>query len=199
MIIRKSCLQDLPYLYDICLRTGNAGKDATDLFEDKFMLGSYYAAPYVIHSPEDCFVVVENGQVCGYILSAKHSNDFYAWMSKNWLPQLAENYKNGFVPKSENEKNLLETIMKCERVKLNSWIEEYPAHLHIDILDCMQGKGVGKQLMNTLLEHLKSEKVPGLHLGVDIKNENAVAFYKKMGFSVLEEKDWGYFLGIKLN
>ena len=164
MIIRKSCLQDLPYLYDICLRTGNAGKDATDLFEDKFMLGSYYAAPYVINSPEDCFVVVENGQVCGYILSTKHSNNFYKWMSENWLPQLSENYKNGFAPKSENEKNLLETIMKCERVKLNSWIDEYPAHLHIDILDCMQGKGVGKQLMNALIEHLRSEKVPGLHL-----------------------------------
>lgn len=32
MIIRQSCIQDLPYIYDICLKTGNSGKDATDSF-----------------------------------------------------------------------------------------------------------------------------------------------------------------------
>ena len=69
MIIRKSCLQDLPYIYEICLKTGASGKDATELFNDKNMLGSYYAAPYIVNSPKDCFVVVENGLVCGYILS----------------------------------------------------------------------------------------------------------------------------------
>lgn len=199
MLIRQACLQDLPYIYDICLRTGNAGKDATDSFNDKFMLGSYYAAPYVVNSPDDCFVVVENGLVCGYILSTKNTNNFYAWMNENWLPEIKENYKFGFDSKTSREESMLNTIIKGCDLEKSSWIEDYPAHLHIDILDCMQGKGVGKQLMNTLIEHLKSEKVPGLHLGVDINNENAIAFYKKMGFSVLEEKEWGYFLGLKLN
>lgn len=198
MIIRQSCIQDLPYIYDICLKTGNSGKDATDSFFDKNMLGAYYAAPYIVNSPKDCFVVVENGLVSGYILSAKDTNAFYSWMNKSWLPNIRETYKTGFVSKSEREKSLLETILSDCQSENASWIKDFPAHLHIDILDSLQGKGIGKQLMNTLFQHLKTENISGIHLGVDKANENAQGFYKKIGFSVLEEKDWGFVLGKKL-
>lgn len=198
MIIRQSCIQDLPYIYDICLKTGNSGKDATDSFFDKNMLGAYYAAPYIVNSPKDCFVVVENGLVSGYILSAKDTNAFYSWMNNSWLPNIRETYKTGFVSKSEREKSLLETIFTDCQSENASWIKDFPAHLHIDILDSLQGKGIGKQLMNTLFQHLKTENISGIHLGVDKANENAQGFYKKIGFSVLEEKDWGFVLGKKL-
>lgn len=198
MIIRQSCIQDLPYIYDICLKTGNSGKDATDSFFDKNMLGAYYAAPYIVNSPKDCFVVVENGLVSGYILSTKDTNAFYSWMNNSWLPNIRETYKTGFVSKSEREKSLLETILSDCQSETGSWIKDFPAHLHIDILDSLQGKGIGKQLMNTLFQHLKTENISGIHLGVDKANENAQGFYKKIGFSVLEEKDWGFVLGKKL-
>ena len=198
MIIRQSCIQDLPYIYDICLKTGNSGKDATDSFFDKNMLGAYYAAPYIVNSPKDCFVVVENGLVSGYILSTKDTNAFYSWMNNSWLPNIRETYKTGFVSKSEREKSLLETIFSDCQSETGSWIKDFPAHLHIDILDSLQGKRIGKQLMNTLFQHLKTENISGIHLGVDKANENAQGFYKKIGFSVLEEKDWGFVLGKKL-
>ena len=198
MIIRQSCIQDLPYIYEICLKTGASGKDATELFNDKNMLGSYYAAPYIVNSPKDCFVVVENGLVCGYILSTKDTNSFYSWMNNSWLPPIRENYKNGFIPKSDTEKSLLNTILKdCESEK-SSWIKDFPAHLHIDILDTLQGKGMGRKLMEKLFDNLGSQNISGIHLGVDKNNQNAQGFYKKIGFSVLEEKEWGFVLGYKL-
>ena len=104
---------------------------------------------------------------------------------------------------SQNEgfqlvQSLLETIFSDCQSENASWIKDFPAHLHIDILDSLQGKGIGKQLMNTLFQHLKTENISGIHLGVDKANENAQGFYKKIGFSVLEEKDWGFVLGKKL-
>lgn len=199
MIIRKSTIQDLPYIYDICLKTGDSGKDATPFFEDAAMLGSYYAAPYVVHSPNDCFVVIEDGLVSGYILSTKDTNPFYEWLNGEWLSSIQEMYKNGFTPKSEKESSLLKTIMKGAELEKSSWLKDYPAHLHIDLLPRLQGKGAGKALMNTLFNHLASLGVCGVHLGVDINNQNAIGFYKKIGFSVLEEKEWGFVLGKKLS
>jgi ribosomal protein S18 acetylase RimI-like enzyme len=74
----------------------------------------------------------------------------------------------------------------------------YPAHLHIDILPIAQGKGMGKVLMNEFINELKNQKVPGLHLEVGKANENAIEFYKHLGFLVLKEYEYSYAMGIKL-
>lgn len=43
--------------FDICLKAGDAGKDATHLFKDKDILGSRYVGPYLTLDPELCFVL----------------------------------------------------------------------------------------------------------------------------------------------
>ena len=54
--IRRAVLSDLPYLYEICLKTGDSGNDATEFFLDPFVLGQYYAAPYLLYPAGICFV-----------------------------------------------------------------------------------------------------------------------------------------------
>ncbi|MBB1139895.1 N-acetyltransferase [Myroides sp. WP-1] len=46
-----------------------------------------------------------------------------------------------------------------------------------------QGKGIGKELMQFV-----KQKKSTLELGVYAKNTNSIAFYKKQGFVVVEEK-----------
>jgi ribosomal protein S18 acetylase RimI-like enzyme len=75
------------------------------------------------------------------------------------------------------------------------WLADYPAHLHIDLLPRIQQKGIGRNLMDALFAELARQKVRGLHLGVGSSNTGAVAFYKRTGFSVLEEEEWGFTLG----
>ena len=55
--IRNVNLSDIPYIYDICLKTGLSGKDATKEYSDPYILGQCYAAPYVHFEPNLCFVV----------------------------------------------------------------------------------------------------------------------------------------------
>jgi len=75
------------------------------------------------------------------------------------------------------------------------WLTDYPAHLHIDLLPGIQGKGQGRILINTLFNELVQKGVSGLCLGVGSSNLGAIAFYRKMGFSVLEEHEWGFTMG----
>lgn len=61
-------------------------------------------------------------------------------------------------------------------------LEEYPGHLHIDILEPYHRKGFGRQLVEVFLAKLKEMGCTGVHLGMVATNDNAGKFYSSMGF-----------------
>jgi len=197
--IRRAVYSDLPYFYEICLKTGDGGKDASALFSDPYLIGHYYAAPYLACQSGICFVAEYEYRPQGYIVAVPDTVSFKQGMEEHWLPPLRKRYPRPFPPaRSEKEKEIIEHIH--ERIfpvdiAEQPWLTDYPAHLHIDLLPCLQGKGQGRALIDTLFYELAQKGVPGLHLGVGSSNAGAIAFYKKMGFSVLKEHDWGLTLG----
>lgn len=60
-----------------------------------------------------------------------------------------------------------------------------------------QGKGVGKLLVNFILNDIKPKKATGLELNVNRHNK-ALHFYQKLGFKIIREEDIdigaGYFM-----
>lgn len=75
---------------------------------------------------------------------------------------------------------------------------EYPAHLHIDLLPVVQGGGVGRRLIATLLDELRRRGVRGVHLGVDPQNVGAAAFYERLGFERLPSPEGSVRYGIRI-
>lgn len=61
-------------------------------------------------------------------------------------------------------------------------VEQYPAHLHIDILSSHQGQGWGEKMINTLLQKLRANAIPGIYLGMVAENHRAHKFYDRIGF-----------------
>ncbi len=74
----------------------------------------------------------------------------------------------------------------------------YPAHLHIDLLPHLQGRGIGKSLMETFFQAVQEKGISGIHLGVDGRNTHAYGFYERMGFTILEQQSWGSVFGKQL-
>jgi ribosomal protein S18 acetylase RimI-like enzyme len=60
-------------------------------------------------------------------------------------------------------------------------LERYPSHLHINLLRAAQGMGVGRRLMTTLFDQLRTDGSIGVHLGVDPRNDRAIGFYEHLG------------------
>ena len=194
--IRQAQLTDLPYIYHICLSTGNSGTDASALLSDAFIVGQYFAAPYLIHEIETCFVLEMNSIPVGYILGAADTENFNTWMNTSWLPQIRKYYPPTMAPKSDLEKFLIDIInTDCH---FPDFISVYPSHLHIDLLPVAQKQGFGKKMISTLMEELKSKGSIGLHLSVGEKNVNAIGFYKKLGFSELNREAGSVLMGIHL-
>jgi GNAT superfamily N-acetyltransferase len=60
---------------------------------------------------------------------------------------------------------------------------EYPGHLHIDLLPEFQGRGFGKRLTDVLLEKMRNNgEGKGVHLIMAGDNINAQGFYMHLGF-----------------
>ena len=199
--IRRAVPSDLPYLYEICLKTGDAGNDATELFRDPFVLGQHYAAPYLLYPAGICFVAEHECRPQGYIVAAPDTLAFRKWMEEQWLPPLRKRYPLPVPPalfRSELEQRIIEHFHVRQYPPYTGappWFTEYPAHLHIDLLPGIQRKGRGRALVDALFAELTRQGVSGLHLGVSAENPNAIAFYQKVGFTVVNEFIGGFTFG----
>jgi ribosomal protein S18 acetylase RimI-like enzyme len=188
---------DLSRLYDICVQTGDCGRDITAEYPDPDLFGHYYAAPYAVLEPDLCFVLTGDGVPCGYVLGARDSEEFGRRLEQEWLPVLREHYP---LPAAEDDSPAANMTRAIHRGYLaNPEMAGYPAHLHIDLLPYAQGLGLGRGLMERFLCRLGELDVPAVHLGVAGKNERAIAFYKRMGFKILGEQAWGFYMGLILD
>ncbi len=233
--IRKCTPSDLPYVYKICFITGMNGQDASPFYNDEFLLGQYYAAPYVLYSPEFSFILEDSNKIPqGYILGC---DDTLAFDKKRceFLKGLVDFCRLNQNNKSDFEKSLKTMIVqevddfyKEEVCKTNTefgeskstdsdgistnnistsetpagnpdtntkLLSEYPAHFHIDISPAMQGQKLGHELIKTFTDALRTAGIKGVHLGVGGENQRAVNFYKKEGFEILRNEEWGFTMG----
>jgi ribosomal protein S18 acetylase RimI-like enzyme len=194
--IRNYHPSDLPALYRICLKTGDSGKDASDIYADPDLLGHIYAGPYVHFEPDLCFVATQADKPYGYILGTRDSQKFYEKCEKEWFPVLRNQYNLPGQEDKSVESNIIRKLH--QKFETETGLEEYPAHLHIDILPEGQGFGLGWKLMKIFMDKLRELNVKGLHLGVGKKNQNAVKFYKHIGFKLFREFDYHLILCLEL-
>lgn len=196
MTRREFHWSDMPDLYRICLLTGDNGSDATGQVDDA-ILGHIFAAPYAVFEPELCTIQLVDHQPSGYILGVKDSKLFAELTEKNWWGPLRKKYPRPEAKDTSRQAELVRAIHEGYRYSPGV-IEDYPAHLHIDLLPNAQGSGLGVALMNRFLDQLREQKVPGVHLGVSKKNERAVKWYPRFGYQILSENNDGIVYGLKL-
>lgn len=168
-------------LVEICVRTADAGADATGMLPDDRLWAEIFVLPYVVRHPEFASVVrSETGRATGYIVGTPDTVAFEAWFRDEWWPERAGRWEPG-PPRQEG---LLRYAAGRGR-DAEPYAAEYPAHLHIDLLPELQGQGWGRRLIDTLIDDLRRAGVPGVHLVAGADNAGAAAFYPRVGFTPL--------------
>ena len=194
--IEPAGLHDLPGAYRVCLLTGDAGQDASAIYRDPDLLGHLYVGPYLAQGSGTQLVVVDEAGVCGYLLSADDTVRFEAWAERHWWPRLRARYP--LVDDGSRDAELLRVIHASEPTPTRL-ADEYPAHLHIDLLERARGRGLGGELVGLLLAELRHRRVPGVHLSVDARNANAIGFYEHLGFGEVAREPGGSIMGLRLD
>jgi len=195
--IRSYKSADTSAVYEICLKTGNSGQDATHLFSDPLVLGHIYVGPYMEFEPQSVFILEDDQGPCGYIMGVLDSQTYYQWMHSEWLPKIRVNYKKptGNPDTWDETAKITDLLFHPVSQRL---LPDYPAHLHIDLLSRAQGKGQGKLLMDRFIDYLKYNKIPGLHLELSSNNDRAFNFYRKYGIEELDRDKESIIMGYHL-
>jgi GNAT superfamily N-acetyltransferase len=191
---------DAQALRDVCLRTAQAGGDATGLYVSDALMPDVFATPYVEFAPDLAFVLdaAPEGGVQGYVLGVADTARFVSWFRAVWVPKLALAYEHVAPPRTRCE--LIRHLGFTPERMLIPELGRYPAHLHIDILPPLQRQGWGRALMNALVAALRERRVPGLHLTMDAANVEARRFYDRLGFRELaSSKPEAPTLGIEIS
>lgn len=172
---------DEPALADVCLRTADAGADATGLLADDGLWAEVFVLPYVARHPDLAFVVEsDDGRVVGYAVAAPDTRAFEAWFRDEWWPRFAERWPHPGAVRSRQDDLVRYAYARAPGAE--PYGDTYPAHLHIDLLPEAQGQGWGRGLIDTLLEALRAAGVTGVHLVATTRNTGALAFYDRLGF-----------------
>jgi ribosomal protein S18 acetylase RimI-like enzyme len=184
--IRPAEACDVDAAYEVCLRTGDDGRDAAHLFDDPKVLGHIFVGPYLKLEPELALVLEDGLGVCGYALGALDSRRFYDAYVAQWLPEIRRQYPApGGDPARWTRTQKVVYEYHHPDIFLPEPYAEYPSHLHIDLLARAQGRGLGKEMMQVLLDVLIAKRSAGVHLGMGATNARAEHFYKKLGFHEL--------------
>lgn len=182
---------DLPAVYDICVRTADAGGDARGLYSSDRLMGDLFAAPYVTLEPEHAHVLDDgSGAPVGYVVGTADTATFVRRYRTEWIPATAGERPPPADPPLTPDDAMLALHHRPERMLVPE-VAGYPAHLHIDVLPPWQGRGHGRALIGRFLAGLRTAGVPGVHLGMVSTNTAARAFYDRLGFTEIAVADAG--------
>lgn len=191
---------DEPRLYEICLATGDAGRDATGQYADPRLLGHVYVGPYLALASEHVHVLDFDGDPVGFALGTADTAAFEAGCERHWWPQLRTVYPDpvGLLAEERSPDQAIAFLIHHPETTPTEIVDRYPAHLHIDLLPVAQGQGYGRRLMVRLLDGFVRAGAPGVHLGVDLGNPRAMDFYARLGFVEIATEPGGVLMAMAL-
>lgn len=188
MQIRPAEPADVDALYEICLRTGDRGRDASGILADPRLIGHVYVGPYLALEPSYAFVLADELGAVGYVLGALDTRAFDVACEARWWPPLRDDYPDpalnagwsGLAGATTDDE--LAFLVHHPPVSPDEVVGRFPSHLHIDRLPRAQGRGYGAKMIDTLLGALSDAGSPGVHAGVAAANIRAIGFYRTCGF-----------------
>ena len=188
---------DLDDLYRVCLLTAFHGGDGTAAFRDPRLPGQVYAAPYAIFEPSLAFVAQDADGVAGYIVAALDSLTFERRLEQDWWPGLRSRYPEPATDLagrlSAQERRAIQNIHRPLETA-PELAERFPSQLHMNLLRRLQGRGIGRRLIQTLIAQLRARGSQGLHLGTGLDNHRAADFFRHVGFTEFAVADWRLFV-----
>lgn len=190
--------EDHDRLYEICVRTGDSGDDATSKYREPELLGHVYLGAYLALEPEHALVLRDpDGVAQGYCVATAETARFEQRCETEWWPALRERYPMPRPVEDSPDAALIRKIHEPGGTN-PALLQDFPAHLHIDLLPVAQGGGNGKRLLLAVLDELHADGAPGVHLGVGGRNARAIGFYEHVGLRTVIHHPWGLTMGTAL-
>lgn len=189
--IRPYTTTDRKAIYNICLSVGNNGIDTSnklpnypDLLADKLV------GPYLEFSPDICFAIEDNYGLCGYMLAAVSTKDFFTFLNDTWFALMRKKY-----PCPSETDNITEHTFEQKvalffyNQKLDTTcplLDQYMSHFNIVMLPRIRNKMIIIRMVKCIMSVLKAHGSKGAWIAID-DDQNVREFFLNVGFKKLEE------------
>ncbi|MGO9412050.1 MAG: GNAT family N-acetyltransferase [Spirochaetia bacterium] len=184
--------EDRPEVTNILHRTGFLGEDlhGRGLFNDRRLFALFNTECYLRYHAENAFVAFDasDGRVIGYIIGAADSriHDKLFARRMRWRITLRM-FLVSWWRHPESFRQALAWSGARGGIG-EKYYDDYPAHLHINILPGYQRMGIGESLMGLFEQRMSGIGVAGIHLVTSNRNLKALPFYRKIGYTMLEQR-----------
>ena len=171
IIIRPFRPEDRAVVRHICYETSFL--ERPQLFiQDPDIVADVLTAYSTDYEPEECLVAECDGGVVGYLVGTRDLNRMnQVFFRKMLMPLLWRTLKRGVFLKAQAWQFLwsaLKCVLKGD-FRFPDFSRQYPASLHINVNKEFHGLNIGKKLIEHYLNHLKTQKVPGVLVSVMTK------------------------------
>lgn len=197
VIIREYAHADRQSIREISLATAMLGRPSHAFFDGDDVLADALTKYHTDYEPESCFVAELDGNVVGYVLSAKDTRRMdEIFSSRIFWPLLGKAICQGVFLSQKNWRlfgRILGWAFKGG-YRIPDLYEEYPATLHINVLEAYRAMGVGEMLMERCFQYLGNAGIRGVRLAT--MSERAGEFFQKHAFRLSYASTRPYFLDV---
>lgn len=196
--IRPFSPEDKDALFHIAAETAFFGEPIEVFLDDRSLFNDIFYRYYTDFEPEHAWVALVDDRVVGFLTGCFDSRQQDKTVFRRLLPDLLAGIVRGRYRIGQK------TIRYALRLGLGTLrkevpvarLEQYPAHLHINLDPRCRGLGLGRRLMEAYLEQLAQHAVPGVHLHTTNINRAACVLYEKMGFELIAERPTSIWKGL---
>lgn len=190
--IRPYRTADRAAIRSICAETADAGEPLENFFTDRELVGDLVTRYYTDYNTGYSWVAEVRGETIGYLTAAPDTLAFQKCLRWSIAPQaFVRAIGRGLLFKRASWA-MVGALLKRKGQFIRPPFrvpEDYPAHLHINILKHARGSLAGQSLIAALIHRLKTDHIPGVHATVRADNARACAFFEHMDFSPVSEYD----------
>jgi GNAT superfamily N-acetyltransferase len=199
-IIRRYQLSDRPAVREISWDTADQGRTVDLYFHDHEAVADILTRYYTDWEPQSLWVAECEGIVVGYLTGCLDTRRCNRLMKRKIGPQVvAGAIGRGALWRAETWRlavALTGTALLGGMPKVD--LEQYPAHLHINLRPGFRGRGLGRQLVEQFRRQAQDHDIRGIHLVAWGDNESGRRFFEAMGFRLLRQQPlllpqgWGF-------
>jgi len=155
------------------------------MWRDVESFADLFSGYYTDAEPESALVAELDGVVAGYLLGCVDSR--HAWNPAAIFGRHFVRRGIGFRPGTAGVvwRSFGDVVVDGLHRRLppvSVHDDQWPAHLHIDLLPSIRGRGVGAALLRAWLGRLQAAGIPGCYVETLGENRRALAFFGAMGF-----------------
>ncbi len=173
---------------EVCVATAWMGACPEGFLADGWLWAEYWTRYFTDRCGEYCQVVIDtqDDTVAGYLTGTpdiRPMDRYLRWLAPGIIWRII---RKRLISRREPRRALMALWRSSRRGEMDlpdNLVAAYPATWHFNLLPAARGAGLGRTMLQTFLDRLRAEGVPGVHAQVIGQNRPSVAAMEAMGFS----------------